>query len=52
MYHSTPISEHSRLSVLECRTTDEFTNMQHPLNMTGVSKRRQKVIVKNALDNM
>jgi hypothetical protein len=31
---STPISEHSRLSVPESRITDEFTNAQHLLNMT------------------
>ena len=39
---STLISERSHLSVPEHRTTDGFTNAQHPLNMTVVSKSRQK----------
>ena len=42
VWPSTPISEHSRLSVPERRMTDEFTNAQHPLNMAGVSKRPAK----------
>ena len=61
VWPSTPISERSRLSVPEHRITDEFTNSQHPLNMAGVRKRRQKSAIKllpaaqlvtNALDNM
>lgn len=37
-----PSSEHSRLSVAERRKTDEFTNTQHQLNMSGVSELCQK----------
>jgi hypothetical protein len=42
LWLSTSISKHSRLSVSECRTTNEYTNAQYPLNITSVSKRRQK----------
>ena len=45
IWPSTPISEHSRLSVPERRISDEFTNAQHPLIMAGVSKHRQKSII-------
>jgi hypothetical protein len=39
--------------VPERRITDEFTNVQHPLNITGVSKRRHKKrFVMNALDKL
>lgn len=41
LWLSTPILEQSCLIVPE-RKTDEFTNAQHPLNMTSVSKHRQK----------
>ena len=45
VWPSTLISEHSCLSVPECRITEEFTYAQHPLNMAGVSKRQQKSII-------
>ena len=38
VWPSTPISEHSRLSVPERRIINAFTNAQHPLNMACVSE--------------
>jgi hypothetical protein len=38
LWLSTLISEHSRMSVPEPKTTDEFTNAQNLMNMAGVSK--------------
>jgi hypothetical protein len=42
----TLISEHSQLSMPECRITVECINAQHPLNMTSVSKLRQISVIK------
>jgi hypothetical protein len=46
LWLSTPISENSRLSVSEYRITDEFTNVQNPLNMADVRKLWQKRVIK------